>query len=105
METKLQFIGQKIAVAPGEALFLVGYSRSAETGYKTAANLMSRGEFPFTVRRFEIAGREKKLVLVSDIQAALLGQPQAPAQPQEVTSPPTSRGPGRPRKAVAGGQK
>jgi hypothetical protein len=105
METKLHLSAGKIAVSPGEALFLVGYSRSAETGYKTAANLMSRGEFPFTVRRFEIAGREKKLVLVSDIRAAVLGQPQAPTQPLEVTSPPASRGPGRPRKAVAGGKK
>lgn len=97
METKLQLAAGKIAVSPGEALFLVGYSRTAETGHKTAANLLALDKFPFPVRRFEIAGREKKLVLVSDIQAALLGQPTAPAQPHEVTSPPARRGPGRPR--------
>ncbi len=102
METKLQLTPKKIAVSPGEALFLVGYSRSEETGYKTAANLLALGKFPFPVRRFEIGGRQKKLVLVSDIQAALLGQPTAPLQPQEVTSPPTRRGPGRPRKATGG---
>lgn len=105
METKLQLAAWKIAVSPGEALFLVGYSRTAETGYKTAANLLALGKFPFPVRRFQIAGREKKIVLVSDIQAALLGQPTAPPLSDEVTSPPTRRGPGRPRKAIPGDKK
>lgn len=102
MEIKLQQIPEKIAVSLGEALFLVGYSRSAETGKKSAANLQWRGEYPFPVRRFRIGAHEKKIVLVSDIRAAILGQPEAPPQPQEVTSPPSRRGPGRPRK---GGQK
>ncbi len=102
MEIKLHRAPEKIAVSPGEALFLVGYSRSADTGKKTAANLIWKGEYPFPIRRFMVGGKEKKIVLVDDIRAALLGQPPAPAQPQEVASPSSRRGPGRPRKGQWG---
>lgn len=105
METKFQETPPRLAVTPGEALFLAGYSESVTTGYKSAANLQSRGVFPFPVRRLRIGEREKKVVLVADIEAALRGGPPAPTLPQEVTSPPTRRGPGRPRKAVAGVKK
>ncbi|CAZ88729.1 hypothetical protein THI_2074 [Thiomonas arsenitoxydans] len=43
----------------------------------------------------------KKVILVADIQAALLGQQPEPPLRDEVTPPPTRRG--RPRKAMAGG--
>uniref|UniRef100_E6PNL7 Uncharacterized protein n=1 Tax=mine drainage metagenome TaxID=410659 RepID=E6PNL7_9ZZZZ len=101
METKIQEVIQKLAVSPGESLFLVGYSRSVETGYKSAANLIWLGEFPFPIRILRVGDREKKVVLVADIEDALRGRLAAQVQAGEVTSPPTRRGPGRPRKGAS----
>ena len=103
METKLHEIQKRLAVTPGEALFLAGYSASVTTGNKSATNLQARRVFPFKIRHLKIGEAIKKVVLVSDIEAALRGEPPAPAQADEVTPPPIRRG--RPRKAVAGGQK
>jgi hypothetical protein len=103
METKLQEMPQRLAVTPGEALFLAGYSESVTTGHKSATNLQSRRVFPFPVRYLLIGQQVKKVVLVSDIEAALRGEPPTPPLREEVTSPPTRRG--RPRKAVAAGVK
>lgn len=102
METKFQETPQRLAVTPGEALYLAGYSESVTTGHKSATNLQSRRVFPFPVRHLRIGQQVKKVVLVADIEAALCGQAPAPRLADEVTSPPARRG--RPRKA-AGGQK
>lgn len=101
METKLLETPQRLAVTPGEALFLAGYSGSVTTGHKSASNLQSRGVFPFPVRHLLIGQQVKKVVLVSDIEAALAGQQPEPQMAEEVTLAPTRRG--RPRKATAGG--
>jgi hypothetical protein len=101
METKLQEMPNRLAVTPGEALFLAGYSESVTTGHKSATNLQSRRVFPFPIRHLKIGEQVKKVVLVADIEAALRGQAPAPQLDDEVTSPPTRRG--RPRKAAAAG--
>lgn len=103
METKLHEIQKRLAVTPGEALFVAGYSQSVATGNKSATNLQARRVFPFPVRHLLIGQQVKKVVLVADIQAALLGQPPEPAMAEEVTPTPTRRG--RPRKTVAAGAK
>ena len=105
METKFNEMPHRLAVTPGEALFLAGYSESITTGHKSASNLQAQRVFPFPIRRLKIGDREKKVVLLRDIEAALLGQPPAAPLQEEVTSAPARRGPGRPRKAVAGGSK
>jgi len=102
METKLYEMPSRLAVTPGEALFLAGYSASITTGHKSASNLQSRRVFPFPIRQLRIGEQVKKVVLVSDIEAALRGGAPAPPLLEEVTSPPARRGPGRPRKAAGG---
>jgi hypothetical protein len=103
METKLQEMQKRLAITPGEALFVAGYSQSVATGNKSATNLQARRVFPFPIRHLRIGAQLKKVVLVSDIEAALRGEPPAPKLGEEVTPPPTRRG--RPRKTAAGGQK
>jgi hypothetical protein len=101
METKLNEMPQRMAVTPGEALFLAGYSSSVTTGNKSATNLQARRVFPFPIRHLNIGQQVKKVVLVADIEAALRGEPPAAKLDEEVTPPPTRRG--RPRKAVVKG--
>ncbi|MDE2268789.1 MAG: hypothetical protein KGL33_07230 [Betaproteobacteria bacterium] len=100
METKLHEMPQRLAVTPGEALFLAGYSESVTTGNKSATNLQSRRVFPFPIRHLNIGEQVKKVVLVKDIEAALRGEPPAAKLEEEVAPPLTRRG--RPRKDAAG---
>lgn len=58
---------QRIAVHPGEALFLAGLASSITAGKKTARNRLSLGTYPFPTRA--VAGR--RVVLVADVLAAL----------------------------------
>lgn len=82
----------RLAIKPGEALWVAGLSSSLAAARKTARNRISDGRFPFPVRHLN--GRA--LVLVADIFQALglLPQPEATK---------TARGPGRPRKAAPDG--
>ena len=80
---------EKFAHHPGEALYLIGFSRSIEAGKKTAANLMCRQRYPLPLTR--LVG--KNVVLARDIEAAILAA-------TNVDFPPilkSSRRAGRPR--------
>lgn len=98
METKFHELQTKLAVSPGEALFMAGYSGSVAAGQKSASNLQSRGVYPFRIRHLQIGGRAKKIVLIDDIEAALRGDVAQPPLPDEVSAPVQRRG--RPRKNI-----
>ncbi|MEW5892469.1 MAG: hypothetical protein AB1697_04960 [Pseudomonadota bacterium] len=85
----------RLALHPAEALLLAGLSRDMDAARKTARNKISRGIYPFRVRRIG----KQNVVLVKDVLEALgLQEPEAPgSMPQ-----PQRRGPGRPRRSEGG---
>jgi hypothetical protein len=85
---------EKFAYHPGEALYLIGFSRSIESGKKTAANLSWRRRYPLPLTC--LAG--KKVVLATDIEAAIMSAAHADSP---TTSKPSVRPRGRPRSAIA----
>lgn len=91
--------GGRLAIHPGEALYIVGYSRTLEGGKKTARNLMSRNAYPLPIT---LVARQRR-VLVSDVLRAVgIGEPgggsQALTPLQNAVA--VKRGPGRPRKTA-----
>jgi hypothetical protein len=94
--------GGRLAIHPGEALYIVGYSRTLDGGKKTARNLMSRGAYPLPLTI--VAGNPR--VIVTDL-LRFVGIPDS----WNVASVPSisvvneqtipKRRPGRPRKSVA----
>ncbi len=99
-----EFLADRLAITPGQALFYAAHSKSEEAGVKSARNQMSAGTFPFKLT--EIGG--KKRVLVSDLLAAAgLGEG-GPAPAVTTPQPPQpheKRGRGRPRNLAVGGVK
>jgi hypothetical protein len=83
----------RLAIHPGEALYLIGYSRTLQGAKKTARNLIYRNEFPLPLTL--VAGHQR--VLVPDLVRVLGLDASAP---QDAVAKPTipKRGPGRPRK-------
>lgn len=92
--------GGRLAIHPGEALYIVGYSRTLEGAKKTARNLMSRNAYPLPIT---LVARQRR-VLVSDVLRAVgIGETgssssQALAPLQDPVA--VKRGPGRPRKTA-----
>jgi hypothetical protein len=83
----------RLAIHPGEALYLIGYSRTLEGAKKTARNLIYRNAFPLPLTM--VAGHYR--VLVPDLFRGL-GLDDS-AVPEPAVQPAMSkRGPGRPRK-------
>lgn len=83
---------ERIAVQPWESLVISSFSRDESAAKKTARNKIYEGTFPFPLKKIG----SQKVVLLSDIYAALgvdtVGQP----APEEKPTP--KRGVGRPRK-------
>lgn len=71
--------------------------RAAET---TARSLLRRGNYPFVFVDLPPGLKQRRVVLVTDIQAALAAWRAAPTAAIHAASP-LKRGPGRPRKLVA----
>lgn len=84
-------IGNRLAIHPGESLYLAGLSTSIEAGKKTARNLKFYGRFPFRLTRVGF----HDVVLVDDLLAAL---GRGPIMLQPPPPPPPKRPRGRPRK-------
>ena len=83
----------RLAIHPGEALYLIGYSRTLQGAKKTARNLIYRNEFPLPLTL--VAGHKR--VLVPDL-IHVLGL-DASTPPDAVAEPASPRRrPGRPRK-------
>ncbi len=85
--------GGRLAIHPGEALYLVGYSRTLQGAKKTASNLIYRNVFPLPLTI--IAGNQR--VLVRDIMR-LTGNEESVSLPAVAPPTPKRRSPGRPRK-------
>ena len=91
--------GGRLAIHPGEALYIVGYSRTLEGAKKTARNLMSRNAYPLPIT---LIARQRR-VLVSDVLRAVgIGEPSSSSQALAQLQGPVAvkRGPGRPRKTA-----
>lgn len=83
----------RLAIHPGEALYLIGYSRTLEGAKKTARNLIYRNAFPLPLTM--VAGHYR--VLVPDLFRGLgLDGSAVPELAVQPAMP--KRGPGRPRK-------
>lgn len=85
--------GGRLAIHPGEALYLVGYSRTLQGAKKTARNLIYRNAYPLPLTI--IAGNQR--VLVRDIMR-LTGNEESVSLAAVAPATPKRRGPGRPRK-------
>lgn len=83
----------RLAIHPGEALYLIGYSRTLEGAKKTARNLIYRNAFPLPLTM--VAGHYR--VLVPDLFRGLGLDDSAVPEPAVQPVIP-KRGPGRPRK-------
>lgn len=83
----------RLAIHPGEALYLIGYSRTLEGAKKTARNLIYRNAFPLPLTL--VAGHYR--VLVPDLFRGLGLDGADPPEPAVQPAMP-KRGPGRPRK-------
>lgn len=83
----------RLAIHPGEALYLIGYSRTLQGAKKTARNLIYRNAFPLPLTM--VAGHYR--VLVPDLFRGLGLDDSAVPEPAVQPAMP-KRGPGRPRK-------
>jgi len=95
LETKMNTIdfGGRLAIHPGEALYLVGYSRTLQGAKKTARNLIYRNAYPLPLTI--VAGQQR--VLVRDLMR-LTGNEESVSLAAVAPPTPKRRGPGRPRK-------
>ncbi|MEW6513557.1 MAG: hypothetical protein AB1443_06105 [Pseudomonadota bacterium] len=87
--------GGRLAIHPGEALYLVGYSRTLQGAKKTARNLIYRNAYPLPLTI--VAGQQR--VLVRDLMR-LTGNEESVSLAAVAPATPTRRGPGRPRKTT-----
>lgn len=85
--------GGRLAIHPGEALYLVGYSRTLQGAKKTARNLIYRNAYPLPLTM--VAGNLR--VLVRDIMR-VTGNEESVSLAAVAPPTPKRRGPGRPRK-------
>jgi hypothetical protein len=95
LETKMNTIdfGGRLAIHPGEALYLVGYSRTLQGAKKTARNLIYRNAYPLPLTI--VAGHQR--VLVRDLMR-LTGNEESVSLAAVAPPTPKRRSPGRPRK-------
>jgi len=85
--------GGRLAIHPGEALYLVGYSRTLQGAKKTARNLIYRNAYPLPLTL--VAGHQR--VLVRDLMR-ITGMEESVSLAAVAPVSPVKRGPGRPRK-------
>ena len=87
--------GGRLAIHPGEALYLVGYSRTLQGAKKTARNLIYRNAYPLPLTL--VAGHQR--VLVRDLMR-ITGMEESVSLAAVAPVSPVKRGPGRPRKTA-----